>query len=306
MGTPSKRRWKRLAGAHEPEATCRQTKPGAGLIIALTAGEALLHAGAALAAAPHPRFTPNSGTQTYHYEERETTAAGASGYSTDFRLRAERSGRVLVEVMKSATFDGKAFAAVVVDPTCAAAMNARPGELAGLRLYPLDAERAKLGEAFLANCAPPGVFYPLTDILNVVLIQASDRFRAGELKTVGQAVDFPGFSTTLNRAGLAMSESAPGGRIALTGLADGVATLEWRPAVAQLHMDRQAGGRQVALSGSERFAFRLSIDARSGWLRRAETLYDDLDLTVVAPNLAADKAPRVSIKRAVTIVETGR
>ena len=57
----------------------------------------------------------------------------------------------------------------------------------------------------------------------------------------------------------------------------------------------------MTLKGTTHFAFRLEIDANSGVLERASTLYDDIDLTVQVPGLAADKLPVVKQRRTVTI-----
>jgi hypothetical protein len=190
---------------------------------------------------------------------------------------------------------------VSTDAACAKAMGAKPGRLATVRLSPLSVEQAKLGDAFLATCAPAAVFFPLTDILNIALIQSSDRFHASDLKSVGQANAFPGFSTSLDRAGIAMQESSDGGQVSLASLDDRHATIDWKPDVAKLDLVEQNGGQAVKLDGTEHFAFRLVIDARTGWLERANSLYDDLDMTVAVPNVPADKSPRVVVKRVVTI-----
>jgi hypothetical protein len=262
---------------------------------------AALAVGAAVAAPTQWRATPTAGVHTYRYEAREIVSGATTGYRTDYRLRSDGKGGAVAEVVRSATFDGKAWTPVSIDPACAKALDARPGELATVRLYPLTAERAKLGDAFLATCAPAGVFFPLTDILNVVLIQSSDRFRANELKNVGQSADFPGFSTSLDRTGIAMSESSTGGSTSLASVDGGHATLDWKPDLARINMVEQHGDESVQLDGTEHFAFRLTIDARSGLLQHAEALYDDLDVAVVLPNIPPEKLPRLAIKRTVSI-----
>ena len=263
-------------------------------------------AGATVAAASAPwRAAPDAGARTYRYEVHELTGGSVRGYRMDYRLRADGKGGVTADVIRTATFDGTAYTPAVVDAACAKAMNARPGEVASLSLFPLTAAQAKLGDAFLPDCAPPAVFFPLTDILNVVLIQSSDRFRVGALKTVGQSAPFAGFSTSLDRAGMAMAETASGGAVTLTSLDHGEATLDWKPEPAELDLTEGSGGQAIKLHGTEHFAFRLVIDARTGWLKRGETLSDDLDMAVALPNAPADKAPRVATRRMVSIVRTG-
>jgi hypothetical protein len=257
----------------------------------------------AAAAGPAPwRRAPTPGVASYRYDVREIVGATTRGYRTDYRIRVRGDGRVVAEIVSVQTLDGKGFTPVTVDPACAAAMHARPGELATVQLFPLSPEQAKLGDAFLAPCAPAGVFFPLTDILNVALIQASKTFHLDSLNKVGQVSDFPGFSTSLDRAGVAMAEESPGGKITLQSLEGGRATLDWAPNPAALHLVEQNAGPPVKLDGTEHFAFRLVLDAGSGWPRQADTLYDDLDMRVAVPGLPPDKLPKVAIKRLVSIV----
>jgi hypothetical protein len=157
----------------------------------------------------------------------------------------------------------------------------------------------------MATCAPPALFFPMTDILNVALVQSSERFHIGELTAVGKSVSFPGFATSVDRPGLAMTESSDGGVIALTDVSGGRAIVTWTPTPSQLHLVQQVGaagaGQSVTLDGTERFAFRLEIDARSGVLERATTLYDDLDVAMTMADLPADQHPHMHIQRQVTI-----
>jgi hypothetical protein len=192
---------------------------------------------------------------------------------------------------------------VAVDPACAAALHAKPGELAEVRLFPLTPEQAKLGDAFLPNCAPAGVFFPLTDILNVVLIQSSDTFHLRDLKKVGQSASFAGFTTSVDRPEISMTETSTGGSISLAGIEKGRALVDWKPDISKLDLvEKDAGGpgKPFTLSGTEHFAFRVQIDVKTGTLERADTLYDDLDMTVQIPG-GQGPSPRVAIKRIVSL-----
>ena len=242
--------------------------------------------------------------RSYRYEAREIAPGSTKGYRVDFRLRSAGNGGELVEIVRSQTLDGKDWKPVTVDPACAQALHARPGEHATIALYPLSADQAKLGDAFMAPCAPAGVFFPLTDILNVVLILASDRFHVRDLKMPGQSAAFSGFSTRLDRLGVTMAESSDGGTVGLVSLDKSRGVIAWKPSPAKLDLvdhDGAGPGKPVHLSGTEHFAFRVVVDRPAGALERADTLYDDLDLAVVLPNLPAEKYPHLAVRREVTI-----
>jgi hypothetical protein len=263
---------------------------------------ALLAASAASAGQTAPWPTPaKAGAQVFRYEAQEAAPGSIKGYRTDFRLRTEHAGGVTAEIISSQTFDGKTWTPVAADPACLAAMGARPGELATVRLYPMTPERARLGDAFLAACAPAGVFFPLTDILNVTLILASDTFGVRKLAAPGDKASFAGFSTTLDRLGIQMAEASDGGEVTLVSMDEDQATLDWKPTTSKITLVEQAGGSAVHLSGTETFAFRLVVGRRTGALVRAQSIHDDLDLAIAAPGLPVDKPPRMAVKRTVSI-----
>ena len=113
--------------------------------------------------------------------------------------------------------------------------------------------------------------------------------------------DFEGFETSFDRLGMHLAEISDGGRIAFADLKGGRAIVDWAPTPSRVLTVNGQGASAVALKGTTHFAFRLEIDARSGVLERAFTLYDDIDLTVQVPGLAADKRPVVKRRRTVTI-----
>ena len=272
----------------------RQTRRA--LSVALAASSTVAWAG--VVATP-----PHAGVHSYRYEVQEVSPVSTKGYRTDIRLTSDGHGGAVADLIDSQTYDGKTWTRVTVDPACAAALHARPGELARVTLLPLSPEQAKLGDAFLAPCAPAGVFFPLTDILNVVLIQSSDAFHLRDLNEVGQSATFPGFATSIDRPEISMTETSSGGSISLAGVEAGRAQVDWKPDVAKLDLvEKNAGGpaKPFTLSGTEHFAFRVQIDVKTGTLERADTLYDDLDMTVQVPG-AEGPAPRVAIKRIVSL-----
>jgi hypothetical protein len=274
--------------------------PPRSLSVAIALG-ALVAAPAGSAQAATLHLQPGPGERLYRYELEEAQGDKRTGYHVDLRLRTERGGGTVATVLRAAeTQAGATGPPVTPSPDCAQAMHAPPGALAQVRLHPLDPERAKLGETFIAFCAPRAVFFPITDILNVVLIQQSDQFAIRRLAADRRSAIFPGFSTRLSRPDFEMAETSQAGEIALAGVEGGQALVDWKPSPSHLEItqpDAAGPGKPVVLRGEERYAIRLTIDAATGVLERAETLYDDLDLNVSVPGAPPGGLPRVQIRR---------
>jgi hypothetical protein len=261
---------------------------------------AALVAGTAAAASPPFQQVPAPGVRHYRYTVVQTiNRTTQRGYRADFDLEADRDGNVDAIMLSSEALADGSWTAVSVDPACRTAMHGDAASLARVRLWPLPpAVAADLGGGFLDTCAPGGIFFPLTDILNAVLIPLSPHFRVDALRRQGQTVHFPGFSTAYNRAGEGFREATDGGNVRLTRLDRTHAVIDWLPLPARLDLDQRNGATSVRLHGTEHWAFRLTLDRRTGAIVGAHTLYDDLDLAVV--NVPG--APHVTIRRAVTIV----
>jgi hypothetical protein len=225
----------------------------------------------------------------------------------DFRLRAERRGGLVAIILRAQTLEAGAWRDVAVDTTCRSALHAKKGELAEVRLAPLTPEAAKLGDAFLAFCAPQDLFSPLADILNVALIQTQPAFQLQALRSVGDAAAYDGFATEFSRPGMRFSETSAGGDTILADAGDGRVTIDWKPtpSALQMRVGSAGTGGETDLSGTEHFAFRLTLAARTGVLEEAHTLYDDLSPVASAPGLPADRAPRFAITRTVTVARVG-
>jgi hypothetical protein len=253
---------------------------------------------AAAAGGPVFRNPPAPGLHRYVYQVTETVVGGpVHGYRTEFDLETS-GGATYAIVRTSAVFDG-AWKPVEPDAECRAAMHGDSTRLARVKLSPLAPETAKtLGDSFLATCAPPGVFFPLTDILNVAIIPTSERFRAAELRTAGQSLSYPGFDAAFDRSGVAIRETSSGGEISLASLDALRAVLDWKPAPADLDLAEGAEKTRVTLKGTEHFAFRVEVDRKTGAILRAATSYDDLDMKIVG---APDSVAHVKISRKVTI-----
>lgn len=263
---------------------------------------------AALATAAHAkpaiRYRPAPGVYAYRYAVNETVnGQPAHGYRTDFDLRVNRDGTIDAVVRAAQETDGKTWSAVKVPADCLAKMHAPKDGLAEVRLWPSQADTTKaLGGSFLDDCAPAGVFFPLTDILNVVVITVADADLPNKLRKPGDVATFKGFTAAYDRAGEGLKETTHGGKTTLISIEPTRATLDWQPELADLELgEHTPQGQPMKMIGTEHWAFRVEINPRTGALIRSNSTYDDLDLTVHMQGLPEDKAPKVKITRAVTI-----
>lgn len=245
------------------------------------------------------------GTRHYRYASVERNPGQPDGrYRVDFDLVTDSKGGITAVILKAEQGRGETWTTPKVTAECKAALHGDDHALARITLAPLSPEAAdSLGEPFMAMCAPASYFFPMTDILNVVLIQSSPVFRINDLADVGDGVRFDGFKTKLDRLGSAIAASSPGGTITLAALDQQVATVDWAPDPMQIAIKVHASGNvpEMAMTGIERYAFRSEIDRRTGALRRAKTTSDNLDLVVAMPNVPPDKAPHLAISRDVAI-----
>jgi hypothetical protein len=260
---------------------------------------------AAAFAAPPFKTTPSAGTRHYRYTAVERNPNQPEGrYRVDFDLVTDAKGGVIAVIRKAEQGRGESWTTPTVSAECKAALHGNGETLARIRLAPLSVAAAdSLGEPFMAMCAPPSYFFPMTDILNVVLIQTSPVFHINDLTDVGKGVRFDGFKTKLDRLGTGIAAASPGGTITLAALDEHAATVDWAPDPMQLTLTVHANGNtpEMTMAGTERYAFRAEIDRQTGALRRAVTTSDDLDLVVNVPNAPADKLPHVAVSREVAI-----
>jgi hypothetical protein len=257
-------------------------------------------AAAALAAQqPLFRTMPTPGVRHYVYQVLQTiNGTTQKGYRSEFDL-VVTDGAVFADVHNSAELDHGAWKSVVPDQACRAEMNGTDTRLARVKLYPLEASAMRdLGSSFLATCAPGAVFFPLTDILNVVIIPLSSQFRASELRNVGESLPFPSFTAAFDRAGEAIRESSPGGETRLAALNRRRAILDWLPRSADLTTIEHSMHPTLTLQGTEQWAFRVEVDRRTGVIERAATTQDEINLTIVG---APQQVAPVRISRVVTI-----
>jgi hypothetical protein len=261
---------------------------------------ASLLAGTAGWAGPPFRQAAAPGVHHYRYTVVQTiNHSEQRGYRVDFDLASAADGSVDAILLSSEALAGGHWTQTIVDPACRSAMHGNADSLARARLWPLaPAAAAHMGNDFLDTCAPGGVFFPLTDILNAVVIPISPSFGTGALRRQGQSVHYAGFTAAFDRAGEGLHEVADGGEVRLAALDRRQAVIDWLPQTAQLDLVERSGPSPVTLHGTEHWSFRIVLDRRTGVLLDAHTLYDDLDLTVVG----ARGAPHVPISRMVTIV----
>jgi hypothetical protein len=260
---------------------------------------------ATTAAGPPFAAQAQPGVTRYHYELVEHISNQPDkGYRLDYDLAVGRDHGVVAIVHHASELTAGASHDVSVDPACAQALHARSGELARVTLWPLDpAAATAMNESFMAMCAPAAIFYPITDILNVVLVQSSDRFKLATLRRPGDQARFEGYSTHFSRLGAIVQVSAQGGSTTLTSFDPHNVVVDWASdpmSINIIHLADSASP-EVHLGGVENFAFRLQIDPRTGIVQNATATHDELNLVVAIPGMAPSLAPRLQITRAVTI-----
>lgn len=236
------------------------------------------------AEAKAPRWIPEAGSQGYRYEmATHIPNLPGTAYRLDYDLVSDGKGGLVAVVKAAAHLEDGEWRDAEIDADCRAALHAKESELARITLSPVPPEAtAALGPAFMADCAPADIFFPIMDILNVALIQVGPQFRLAELAKPGDSRRFPGYATSLDRLGVAISLEATGGTVTFTALAPGQATVDWASDPLKLTMVHRKAydGTDITLIGSETFVFRLEIDPGTGVLLSAVTLRDDLDMTM--------------------------
>ena len=219
------------------------------------------------------------------------------GYRTLFDIES-KGGELFAIVRSTSELDADKWKPVTPDPMCRKAMKGRTDSIARVKLYPLGSNAHDLGASFLDLCAPPAVFFPLTDILNAVMIPLPGTFRATELRRAGESISFPGFEAAFDRAGERIRETTDGGEVRMSALDNHKAAIEWSPHTAKLTTIDQTPQGPLTLEGTEAWSFRVEIDPHTGIIGRASTTSDELDLKIVG---APDSVPHVRITRAVII-----
>jgi len=247
---------------------------------------------------------PAPGLRAYTYEVAEVVNGKfTQGYRMAFDLQTGPDGAIDALVRAAeATTDAKTWQAVAVSDACKVATHAPSGGLARVRLWPMSPEAAKaMGPAFLDTCAPAGVFFPITDIVNVAVIPLTPTFKVETLKRKGDTAHYEGFNAHYDRAGETLTEITHGGEVSLLSLEGGKVVIDWAPAMADLDLVEKAGGQPVHLVGTEHFAFRVTLNATTGALVEAHTIYDDLDLKAHMAGMPDGVTTPVKISRTVTI-----
>ena len=230
-----------------------------------------------------------------------------TGYRLDFDLLARRDGSLVAVVRVAERRVSDTWTPAQISADCARALHAENGELARVTLQPLSAEAAaSLGEAFMASCAPAELFFPMTDILNVAIVQTSAKFKIRQLHRAGDNASFSGFATQFDRLGTAVKAVSAGGRIRLVSLEKTSAIVSWTPEPMDLQITHHGEANPFTMVGQEHYAFRLEIDPLTGELVHASTVEDYLDVVLSMPGASPKSGPRLRIDRDVSIERLGR
>jgi hypothetical protein len=234
------------------------------------------------------RWAPEAGTHSYRYETTTTVPnAPGNGYRLDYDLVSDGKGGLVAVVTGAWHREGAPeWSDAEIDDDCRTALHAQGKELARVTLSPIAlATVANLGPGFMAECAPADIFFPMTDILRLALVQVAPEFGLARLTKPGQSGRYPGYATKLERLDTAIDITSTGGTITFTALVPGRATIEMisDPMKLTLIHRRAYSGADVTLTGTEISGFRIEIDPASGVLLGAASTGDKLDVTMSLP-----------------------
>jgi hypothetical protein len=244
-------------------------------------------------------------TNSYLYEAAElVNGQVTTAYRVSFELRKGRDGTLEAVVRKAETSDhGGPWSSPDISDSCRTAMHAPEGAIAKVQIWPVRTGADPLGAAFLDLCAPGPVFFPLTDIVNVALIPLSPQFQGDALRKAGDTARFPAFTARFERNGRQFEEHVTGGVVSLASRSANDAVVDWRPDPADLSIREPSPQGPTQFHGAEHWSFRISYDPKTQELHWARTTYDDIEMAVVTPGIAAEAAPHVKITRQVRISE---
>lgn len=222
------------------------------------------------------RWIPEPGTHPYRYQSvQHVPGQPDRGLRLDYDLVADARGGLTAILLRAQTGMGEQWTDVAVDEACRTALHAGAGELARVTLYPASPDL----QAFLPPCVPKDIFFPLTDLRTLALIQ-SPYFGIATLSAPGDTHRFGTFATKFDRADTAAETSAAGGELRFVSAEGSRAAVDWAPDPMTLKatIHGVANGGDVTFQGTGQLVFRLEIDRTSGVLLGAATTADRLNL----------------------------
>ncbi|MBO9712987.1 hypothetical protein [Sphingomonas sp.] len=249
---------------------------------------AALLATAAATPAAAQRWVPEAGTHAYRYESvQHIPSQPDRGARIDYDLVADGKGGAVAVVRAVWKSEGGTYTPIAVDDPCRTALHAGAGELARVTLYPISKQTAEtLGADFMALCAPRELYFSMTDLLNLALIQASPQFGLASLAKPGDSQRFEPFRIVQDRLGITTDSQAAGGTTRFAALDGGIAAIDWAPDSMTISFtDRTAiPGRELLIEGTGHFGFRVEIDRATGTMLRAHTTTNRFDVVVNVPD----------------------
>jgi hypothetical protein len=223
-------------------------------------------------------WSPEPGTQPYRYQSvQHVPGQPDRGVRIDYDLVADATGGLTAVVLRAQTGAGATWTDLPVDPDCRTALHAGAGELARVTLLPVSPNL----QTFLPPCAPKDLFFPLTDLRTLALIQ-SPWFGITSLAAPGDKHRFAAFAEKFDRADTAVETNTPGGELRFVSVEGGHATLDWAPDPMSLRvtMHGVANGGDLNFQGTGALVLRVEIDPATGTLIAATATTDRLNLIV--------------------------
>lgn len=218
------------------------------------------------------------GSRDYVFTSSQATPAGLHQTRLTFTLRTGNDGTETATITDYESAAGEApFAPAHIDSACSAQLAAPAHTLAELRITPPPHELRDL----LPACVPEAFWGAASDILPLLMIQVQPRFRADELRRVGDRLPFAGYEVRwqLPPNVLDARVRADSGVIALDSLSTDRAVITWDTSPMMVDIVRRMpSGQGALLHGHEWFLAVLHVDPRTGELVDARTRMDSLVL----------------------------
>lgn len=224
------------------------------------------------------RWSPAPGTHAYRYQSMQHVPGQPDrGLRIDYDLVADAQGGLTAVLLRAEAGAGQQWTDIAVDPACRTELHAGAGELARVTLYPASPGL----QAFLPSCVPQEIFFPLTDLRTLALIQ-SPWFGIASLAAPGDKHRFAAFDERFDRTGIAGESSTPGGELRFVALEGSRATIDWAPDPMSLHVTMRgaANGGDLRFQGTGALVLRVDIDRATGVLLGATATTDRLNLVV--------------------------
>jgi hypothetical protein len=230
-------------------------------------------------ASPRPLVPQRpAGHRAYEFTSTQSSPAGSHHARVGFELTTLADGSETAIITGYENADGdEALHRPMLSTACADSMRGTSDGIASIRITPPPSDLSRV----LPACAPEDLAVAASDILPLFMVQSQPKFRARELRRVGDRLRFAGYDTRWRVPPTLLDQriTADSGTVSLDSANAASLFVTWDTSPMQVTVVRAvARGQRALLHGREWFAAQLQIDARTGDLVHAATIEDSLRL----------------------------